>query len=164
MRLALIFLAFALSLSGCGRHAVSREALLLVDQSVPFAAVGQNPGAFTGKFLLTGGSVARVRNTPTGAELEVVQLPLGSDDRPNEKGRSEGRFLALAPGFLDPLIYKPGRLVTLVGRVAGFTTRPLEGIDYTYPILETKELYVWRPEDPYAPSPFHFGIGIGVGL
>lgn len=164
MRVILLFLAVILALTGCSRHVISKEALLLVDQSASFAAVSQNPGAFTGKFLLAGGSVAQVRNTPSGAELEVVQLPLGSDDRPNEKGPSEGRFLARATGFLDPLIYKQGRLVTMVGEVAGSETRPLEGIDYAYPILDVRELYVWRPEDPYASPPVYFGIGVGVGF
>lgn len=151
-------------LSGCARQVISRDAQLLVDPTVSFAAVKQNPGPFVGKFLLTGGAVAGVRNTPDGAELEVVQLPLGSDDRPDEKGRSEGRFLARAAGFLDPLIYKSGRLVTLVGQVTGAVTRPLEGVDYAYPLLEVRELYIWRPEAPYAQPAVHFGIGVGVGF
>lgn len=163
MRILVCALALC-ALAGCSRQVISREALLLTDQTVPFAAVRENPTAHAGRHLLVGGAVARVSNTPEGAELEVVQLPLSSSDRPDEKKGSEGRFLARNRDFLDPLIYKPGRMVTLVGKVTGEVTRPLDGVDYRYPILAVREIHVWRPEDPYAPSPVHFGIGVGIGL
>lgn len=165
MRNVILLLALTLALAGCAaKQVISREAQLLVDRSIPFAIVKQDPERFSGKYLIIGGTIARVSNTPAGAELEVVQLPTDSGDRPAEKGRSEGRFLARTGGFLDPLIYKPGRLVTLVGKVMGSMTRPLEEVDYTYPVLEIKELYLWRPEDPYAAPTVHFGIGVGVGF
>lgn len=151
-------------LTGCSPQVISREALLLTDQTAPFAAVRENPAAHVGRHLLVGGAVARISNTPEGAELEVVQFPLGSSDRPDEKKGSGGRFLARSRAFLDPLIYKPGRLVTLVGKVTGEVTRPLEGVNYRYPVLEVREIHPWKPEDPYAPPPFHFGIGVGIGL
>ena len=163
MRILVCALALC-ALAGCSQHVISQEALLLTDQTVPFAAVRENPAAHVGRHLLLGGAVARISNTPAGAELEVVQFPLGSSDRPDEKKGSEGRFLARSREFLDPLIYKPGRMVTLVGKVTGEVTRPLDGVDYRYPILEVREIHVWRPEDPYAPSPVHFGIGVGIGL
>lgn len=168
MRIILILmaltLAFSLELTGCAKQVISREAQLIVDRSIPFAVVRQEPVRFSGKYLLAGGIIARVSNTSAGAELEVVQLPVGSGDRPDAKGRSEGRFLARTGRFLDPLIYKPGRLVTLVGRVAGSATRPLEGVEYAYPVLEIRELYLWKPEDPSAQPTVHFGIGVGVGF
>lgn len=160
-------LAWALALcvlTGCSRQVISREALLLTDQTTPFAAVWENPASHVGRHLLVGGAVARISNTPAGAELEVVQFPLGSSDRPDETKGSGGRFLARSRDFLDPLIYKPGRLVTLVGKVTGEAIRPQDGVDYRYPVLEVREIYVWKPEDPYSPPPFHFGIGIGIGL
>jgi len=163
MRILVCALALC-ALAGCSQHVISREALLLTDQTVPFAAVRENPPAHLGRYLLVGGTVVQIHNTAGGAELEVVQFPLGSNDRPDEKKGSEGRFLARSPEFLDPLIYKPDRLVTLVGKVTGETTRPLDGIDYRYPVLEVREIHAWKPEDPYAPSPFQFGIGVGIGL
>lgn len=152
------------ALTGCSQQVISREALLLTDQTAPFAAVRENPAAHGGRHLLVGGAVARISNTPEGAELEVVQFPLGSSDRPDEKKGSEGRFLARSREFLDPLIYKPGRMVTLVGKVTGEAIRPLDGVDYRYPVLEVREIHPWKPEDPYSPPPFHFGIGVGIGL
>ena len=163
MRILVYVLALC-ALAGCSRHVVSREALLLTDQAVTFAVVRENPTAYLGRHLLAGGTVARIRNTAEGGELEVVQFPLGSDDRPNEKKGSNGRFLARSREFLDPLIFKPGRMVTLVGKVTGEVTHPLDGVDYRYPVLEVREIHVWRPEDPSTPSPFHFGIGVGIGL
>lgn len=163
MRILVCTLALC-ALAGCSQHVISREALLLTDQAAPFAAVRENPATHAGRHLLVGGAVARISNTGEGAELEVVQFPLASNDRPDEKKGSEGRFLARSRDFLDPLIYKPGRMVTLVGKVTGAVTRPLDGVDYRYPVLEVREIHVWRPEDSYNPSPVHFGIGVGIGL
>jgi outer membrane lipoprotein len=157
-----LIVALSLELTGCATQVISRDSQLLVDRSIPFAVVRREPERFLGKYLILAGVIARVSNAPTGAELEVVQLPVDSDDRPAQKGRSEGRFLAQTGRFLDPLIYKQGRLVTLVGKVAGSAVRPLEGVEYSYPVLEMRELYLWRPDDPYASPTVHFGIGVGV--
>lgn len=165
MPIRLLFvLILAFALTGCARQVISRESLLLAERNLAFDAVHENPQSYVGRTLLVGGAVAETANTPEGTELEVVQFPLGSDDRPREQRGSEGRFLARTREFLDPLIYSRGRLVTLVGTVTGTAERRLDGTDYRYPVISIREIYVWRPEDPYAQPAVHFGIGVGVGF
>jgi len=156
-------LAVAL-LGGCAKQVISRESLLLADRSIAFGQLRESPDRFVGKHLIVGGIIAAVRNGAAGGELEIAQLPLDSNDRPDADRPSEGRFLALGSAFLDPVFYQPGLLVTLVGKVGRTVTLPLDGRDYTYPVFEIRELYLWRPEDPYRTPPVQFGIGIGIGL
>jgi outer membrane lipoprotein len=165
MPIRLLFvLILAFALAGCARQVISRESLLLAERNLSFGAVHENPQSYVGRTLLVGGALAETANTPEGTELEVVQFPLGSDDRPREQQGSDGRFLARTRDFLDPLIYSPGRLVTLVGTVTGTAKRRLDGTDYRYPVIAIREIYIWRPEDPYAQPAVHFGIGVGVGF
>ncbi|RNC72681.1 MAG: hypothetical protein ED859_01595 [Desulfuromonadales bacterium] len=163
MRSTLMVLLAAL-LCSCAGQVISRDSLLLANRDISFTRVREAPERFTGTYLLVGGAIAAVKNSAAGAELEILQLGLDSSDRPREKSGSEGRFLARSREFLDPLIYKQGRLVTLVGKVSGSVPRALEGVDYRYPVLEIRELHLWKPEDPYAQPAVNFGIGVGVGF
>jgi outer membrane lipoprotein len=55
--------------------------------------------------------------------------------------------------------------VTVVGSVFGKEVRPLGEIEYTYPIITKRELYIWPAEEPSATQPrVRFGVGIGIGL
>ncbi|HEY6839028.1 MAG TPA: Slp family lipoprotein, partial [Geobacteraceae bacterium] len=59
------------------------------------------------------------------------------------------------------------RLVTLVGEIKGKKTRPLDYVDYTYPVVSIKELHLLKgyqtdEEFPYPPpppyyDPYYFG-------
>jgi outer membrane lipoprotein len=52
-------------------------------------------------------------------------------------------------------------MITLVGEVKGQKTMRLDNVEYIYPLLAVREVYLWRPEDVYKTGPaIHFGIGI----
>ncbi len=69
-------------------------------------------------------------------------------------------------GFLDPEIYKIGRDLTVVGRVAGVETLPLGEITYTYVLLRGEEVNLWPPRpqviryEGFGPV-FSYGVGPG---
>jgi len=49
--------------------------------------------------------------------------------------------------------------------VFGKEVRPLGEIEYTYPIITKRELYIWPAEESSATQPrVRFGVGIGIGL
>jgi outer membrane lipoprotein len=144
---------------------VSRQSLGLVDPEVTFEALAQDPDRHVGRYLLLGGAIAAVR-VENGhlSELEVVQLPTDDSGRITATHRSAGRFIARDDAFLDPAIYYPGRLVTLVGEVTGSKTGRIGEMDYLYPVLTVQELRLWAPgEHPDIPR-VRFGIGIGFGI
>ena len=157
--LGLIVLAAALTVMGGCYGAISQEVRAQVDQSATFEALVQNPEAYRGKMVMFSGTIIRTVNKTTGTELVIVQHPSSPGGRPASLDKSEGRFLAEDSRFLDEAIYAPGRQITVAGRVTGSTVRRLGEMDYTYPVIQAEELYLWR-----APTRFNWGFFFGTSL
>lgn len=142
----IVLLLACLFLSACA-HPVSEQSMKLVDKSITYSRLRENPDEYRGSYVLVGGIIASVRNTPQEGQLEVVQMPLDSSGMPKDTYNSEGRFIATANRFLDPLIFKQGRNVTMVGDVKGKVVQSLDQIQYTYPLIGIRELRVWSDEE-----------------
>ena len=160
-----VFLCLALSASflaaGCA-PVISQDSLKTVDRAVGFEQILENPDAYRGKVVLLGGEIIKTENLPNKTVIIVLQRSLGYNQKPDSEGESKGRFIVSTPGFLDPAVYRPRREITVVGSVMGKEVRPLGEREYTYPIIEKKELYIWPPEGSPTTTPrFHIGIGIG---
>ncbi len=149
-------LAFLLLfLTGCA-HVFSDRANSLIDRNLKFAQLKKDPNAFMGKFVKLGGIIASTKNTRQGSMIEIVEFRLGSDDVPDESSSSGGRFLATSPDYLDSMIYKPDRLVAVIGEVKGAMSMPLDEIEYTYPVIAISEIHVWKPTELYQyPPPYY---------
>jgi outer membrane lipoprotein len=170
MKKVLLLLLALVSLSGCA-HVISEGSRQLVDPELTFAKLRENPDAYIGKYALLGGLIATTKNSNDGGQVEVVQLPLNRDGIPEDTFESGGRFLATSPEFLDPLVYKSSRVLTLVGEVKGKKVQPLDGVDYSYPVLAIREVYLMKtpqsekvaPYPLYGPyynySPYYYGYG-----
>lgn len=159
-----LFLFFMVALiSGCA-PVISKQSLKLVDKKATFEEVKLNPQGNIGKNLLLGGYIARVANTKQGGELEVVQTDMDGDHRPQDTTGSLGRFLARTDKFMDPMVYRVGLPVTLVGEMTGIETKTLFQVEYNYPVVKVKELHLWKEEEQRQRSSptFHFGFGIGT--
>ena len=138
------FLAAALILTAAGcSNVISRAARAQVTPNLTFSQVRADPAAYIGKHLLLGGQIVRTRIGKKGSELEVFRYRLDHWGEPIAAGRGGGRFLVHTERFLDPVLYSPGRLITLVGTVIGQARRPLGPITYTYPVFRLGENYVW---------------------
>ena len=152
----LIFLAIALLfLSSCA-HVIPKETLQEVNTEITFAELRTNPRAYQGELVLLGGILVKTVNRKEGTLLEVYQTEISRRGKPKKLDKSEGRFLALCEGFLDSAIFREGREVTIVGIVRGEQTLRLGEIDYRYPYLLVKDIYLWQEERPgtYAPYPW----------
>jgi outer membrane lipoprotein len=158
-----VWLAAAAALASAGCAAViSQETLKTVDKDIRFEQVLENPDAYRGKVVLLGGEIIETENMPSKTVIIVLQRPLGYNQKPDSEGESKGRFMVSTPDFLDPAIYRPRRKITVVGTVMGKEVRPLGELEYAYPVIEKKELYIWPVEGSSGTSPrFHFGIGVG---
>lgn len=119
------------------------------------------PDHYHGSALRLGGVIAKVINTPEESQVEIVSRTLFRDGEPRQEDSSEGRFLAIVPGFLDPAIHAPGRHITVSGEFIGISERPLGEMLYRYPQLRVEAYYLWPQwrdmprSDPFQRHPWY---------
>lgn len=123
------------------------------DRTLTLTDAWTRPEASRGRTMVLGGEILQVTPKPSGTEVEVLERPLGRQDRPEETDKSRGRFIVVMDGFLDPAIYGPGREVTVVGDVEGVTARPIGEVTYTFPLLRGRYLHLWPKRQRAAYSP-----------
>lgn len=148
----------ALVLSGCA-HAISKNVRRQARIDVPFREVAENPSFYKGYLFIWGGTIVETTGAEDGSEIEVVQNPLDRYGAVKEEDISEGRFLVRSGRFLDPLIYKKGREITVAGVLTGSVKRRIGEALYRYPVLEPKEVYLWKEEEyyyRYRPYPYGY--------
>lgn len=149
-----------LLMAGCA-PVISQEVLRDVDRELPFQAIQRNPDNYQGKTILFGGKIIETIPLQDKTQMMVLQFPLDFRNKPSINAASEGRFIVEAQGFLDPVVYSPGRQVTVAGIVDGKEVLPLGEINYTYPVIVSRELFLWPFDDYYYLPQFYIGIGIG---
>lgn len=157
-----LVLALTLLLSASCAGKISDQSLSLVDPKLTFDEVRKNPLNYKGRYVLLGGAIVSILNTNRGDELEVVQFKTDDKGEIIDTDKSGGRFLAISSSFLDPAIYQPGLLVTIVGEVQGSRSMPLGEADYQYPVIKIQEIHLWKPEEIRSSPQVHFGFGIGT--
>jgi outer membrane lipoprotein len=149
------FLLILFLLSGCA-HVISKNLRGQVDQALTFREAFQNPNAHQGKMVIWGGDIVKAINQKDGTTLvEVFQLPLSRRGEPNEAYPSEGRFLILSEKYLDPYLFRRGRKITVAGEILGEKTMALGKMDYRYPLVSSKQIYLWT-EYYYYPAPYYY--------
>jgi len=134
--------------TGCASYPVSKN---LREQAKPLTIpqVASNPTAYKGTVVIWGGGVVQTVNHTNGADIYVLDMPLTRDGRPDRSGISGGRFIAHSQGFVDPQVFKKGKLITVAGTVTGVQTEPLQKIQYTYPVIAIDELHLWHARPAY---------------
>src|SRR4030042_1838169 len=147
--LSFVAIACLLLLSGCA-HVISKDIRDKADISLAFEKVIKKPIAYKGKTVVWGGEIVETINQKNGTtEFEVFQIPLDSTDAPKISNVSEGRFLILVNKYLDPYLYRKGRRITVAGEILGEKIQPLGEMDYRYPLILSKQIYLW--EEYYYP-------------
>ncbi len=140
-----------LLVSGCA-HVISKDIRANSDLSLTLRQVLENPDEFKGKSVVWGGEIIEVVNQEDGAtEIEIFQRPLDFRGEPNQTAASEGRFLVRADEFLDPYVYWRGRKFTVAGEITGEEMRKLGEMEYLYPLLRSKQIYLWQVYDSMYP-------------
>ena len=129
--------------AGCATYPISKN-LRVQARRVTFTQAIQNPGAVRGTTVIWGGRIVRTANNTNGAAIYVMMLPLNSDEWPEPRAGSPGRFIARSPQFLDPDLLARGRLVTIAGTLNGVESGRVQQAPYTYPVLNVEEVHIWR--------------------
>ena len=125
------------------------EQIAFEEPNLSFTRVAQNPEAFTEKEVRWGGIVARVENLEKDTLIEIVNLPLGRQARPVASQETGGRFIARVPGFLDPMIYKQGKEITVVGMLAEPMPGKVGEHEINFPVVDARGHYLWEERPNY---------------
>jgi outer membrane lipoprotein len=140
-------------LSGC--LPISKQLRAQADKTLTFQQVLKNPEAYKDKIVIWGGEVVETINQNDGTTLIIVlQRPLDWTEEP-EFRRSEGRFIILVEGYIDPYVFRRGRRITVAGEILGKKVMRLGELEYPYPHLLSKQIYLWG-EYYYYPYPYPY--------
>jgi outer membrane lipoprotein len=117
---------------------------------VNLSEMRDNPGFHKGKLYILGGIIAKTTATEEGAIIQAVYIPVNSRGYLKDVRQTYGRFMAIYPGiFLDPLIFREKREITLAGEFVGTREGKIDEMGYTFPLFEIKELYLWEERKEY---------------
>lgn len=159
-RLLLSLVAVLVTLTGCASMQKAGDGS--GTPALPFLQVKAAPDSLKGQAVVFGGTVLTGRRLKDGTRIEILQLPLDRSTRPvYDLTQSQGRFIAFQQEFLDPATLPPGTRVTVTGEISGSITLPLDETDYTYPVINIKQLRVWIKSEDVAPriNPYYMGPG-----
>ena len=109
-----------------------------VDHALRPAVVLADPAAYRGRTMLLGGIVTRTVSEAGRVTVELDGCRLDDSDRPLAVDPALGRIV-VSGSDLDGARLQPGRLVTLVGEVAGRS----EGDGGMLPRLEVRFIHPW---------------------
>lgn len=145
MKIITLLFVGLLSCQGC-TYAISPAVADKADRTTTFDKLVMDPESYKGKLLILGGTIDQTTNVKQGTLIEVVQRQLDYWGKPQRTKKTGGRFLVFYPRYLDPMVYSPGRDITVAGEVQGTSSPMLENRPYDYPVILSKELRLWERE------------------
>ena len=132
--------------------------------AAPFQ-VAQSPENFSNREVIWGGRIVQVKVFADHSEIELLAYPLDSSQRPKANDSGNGRFIAVMPGYVEPLDYPSGALMTVDGKLNGSRAGKVGEADYVFPLVVAAQSHVWTPaEMEQGRNNIHFGVGVGVGI
>ena len=156
----LVCLAMAAAFAACAsgpRYDTARYST-----SITPALAVKNNAALLDKEVLWGGLLINSINNEGATQLEILDYPLDSSQRPDTDLSPRGRFLAVKTGYLETADYAQGRLVTVAGRLTETRSGQVGQATYVYPVVETETVHLWPKVSNAPQTRVHFGIGINV--
>ncbi|MBI3392878.1 MAG: Slp family lipoprotein [Nitrospirae bacterium] len=151
-------LLLALGLSSCA-PVLPRDLIRSADRATPLSVVKENPDRYKGKLFVFGGTIVETRVTPEGSLVEALHRPVDAWGYIRRAQRPDGRFLAIYPkekGLLDPLIYTPGREITVAGTFIGSRPGKIGEIETAFPLFEIKNVHLWAEMETHYPPPYPY--------
>jgi len=116
------------------------------------------------QYAFWGGIILSGKNLKDTTEFEVLAYPLNNYGEPLLDTHSYGRFVVVNQGYLELGEYAQDRRVTVVGELTATRKGKVGDSDYSYPVLNARQLKLWidEPEVIYQDPNFGFHFGIGI--
>jgi len=153
-------IALACALSACAVRPPLDPAGARADlapwQVAEMAEQGPTPEAV----VLWAGMIVGVDVLPDATEITIESYPLDKSQRPVVDGPTGGRFVAVLPGYVEPLDLPEGRFLSVKGRVAGSREARLRGELGILPVIYADARYLWPAGFQYERSNISFGVGV----
>lgn len=148
-------------LAGCVSPPVFKDA---PGASPAPAEVAAAPERYHAADVVWGGKILDVRNRADTTEVQVIAYPIDAAQRPDQRAPTEGRFIVVLPGYVEPLDFPAGRFLTVRGHLDGTRVGRVDDHDYVYPLLRRDALHLWPVNFPNERGRVSFGLGVGVGI
>ncbi len=145
-----VFMVFALF--ACG-SSLFREYYAQIKEPLELHQVKINPLEHKGKLVIWGGKIAKLTNKQEGTYIEIVHFPLDYSGKPKDANFSEGRFIVIYNGFLEPTIYEEGKKITVAGKIKGIDYIKVGEMTQTVPLLEAEKVHLWEDLRVTLPPP-----------
>ncbi|MBE3656780.1 starvation-inducible protein [Vibrio navarrensis] len=94
-----------------------------------------------------GGVIAKVDNLSDKTRIELVNLPISKEGKPDIGQEPSGRFVVYLPGYLEPVAFSQGRLMTVVGQAGGEEKGKIGDYDYVFPVIQAYGHRLWTIEE-----------------
>ena len=161
--LCLPTLLVLLSMVGCAPAPIYK-ATAQATVATPFQ-VAQSPERYAGGEVIWGGRIVQVSNFSDHSEVELLAYPLDASQRPKASDSGNGRFIAVLPGYAEPLGYPAGALMTISGKLNGSRAGKVGEASYVFPLVAAAQSHVWTADEMNkGRNNIHFGVGLGVGI
>lgn len=146
---------FVFVAGGC---AIVPETITISDDAVlsEFSTVKGQASVQQGSVARWGGEIIAIENLKDYSEIELLYYPANHYGKPISTKTSEGRFKARVNGFIDPLVFEKGRLITLVGEVVDPSQGMIGEQAYLYPTLAAEGFHMWKRTKDVEVEHFHF--------
>ncbi len=135
---------------------VFSESIIKKSGHVSLKEMQLEPEKHLGQVVILGGTIVKVIE---GNQLEVIQRPLGYRMEPEVNDQTDGRFIVQFNQTIDIYRFPQGRKITVAAEVVGTTIRPLDQINYVYPLLRVREYHVWPAKAETSFPDLHFSFG-----
>ena len=94
-----------------------------------------------------GGVIASITNLADRTRIEIVNLPISSSGKPDIKQNPNGRFVGYVDGFLEPLAYGEGQLITVVGQSHVPEMVSIGEFEQTIPVMKITGHHLWKIQE-----------------
>ena len=161
MRLRTYMLCFFLvALSACATTPpFAPEALHAINQTItPDLAVQDSA---RGAQVLWGGVIIGSVNLPDHTDFNVLFYPLNKTQRPDLEQTPQSRFIVRYAGYLETMVYAPGREITVLGSLQAAEEGKVGDAPYLFPVVKADKIFLWPVGGD---SKVRFGIGVGIGV
>ncbi len=142
---AIVF-CLAIFLVGCSN---SPDEVQVADERllVDYQQTLQSPEQAIGKPARWGGVIATIENpTSQSTVLEISHFALDSKKRPDNTLQGSGRFVVKISRYLDPAVFKPKKLLTVVGLIAGESEITVGEQSMKVPVIDASNYYLWTDD------------------